>query len=137
MKWRLFLRTAIACLAATITGCAANGRHVHPDIQSTSVSNRIAGVREAAATQDVSAIPQLVDRLEDEDAVVRFAAMMTLEELTGRRLGFHPGAPPDDRRVAVTRWRRFLLSPVVVGSPAAMTATMPREGRALDSRASQ
>lgn len=81
-------------------------------MQSADVGERVAAIRRAAERGDVSSVPHLVDRLEDEDVVVRFAAIMALEELTGDRLGYAYGAAAEKRATAVSRWRRFVARQV-------------------------
>ncbi|MCH7812640.1 MAG: hypothetical protein IID40_01335 [Planctomycetes bacterium] len=50
----------------------------------------------------------MVDRLDDEDAAVRFYAVAALARLTGRRFGYRAFDPAERRRVAVDRWRLYL-----------------------------
>ena len=52
-------------------------------------------------------IPRLIDRLEDEDRVVRLAAFEELKKETGQTLGYVPWAPDAERAVAVARWREW------------------------------
>lgn len=66
-------------------------------------------MRDATERGDPQAIPVLVDRLEDEDPAVRFFAVLALERLTGTRMGFQAGAAAEERRLAVARWRRYVL----------------------------
>jgi hypothetical protein len=102
----------MAAVLLLACGCGPRGEPSSCDIQSMDVAERVAAIRRAAERQDQSAIPQLVDRLEDEDAVVRFAAIMALEELTGRRFGYSYGGGGRSRADAVQRWRRYVLSRV-------------------------
>ena len=64
---------------------------------------------QAGERSDRSAVPALVDRLEDEDEAVRFYAILALERLTGTRLGYDYGAPEMERRAGVDRWRRSVV----------------------------
>jgi len=106
-------------LMAIPWGCRSDRRVVKPDIQSPEVAGRIAGIRQAVVSGDVSALPLLVDRLEDHDPAVRFAAIIALEKLTGRRMGFSYGHCDEERAAAVQRWRRYLLTDIAgeVGPP--------------------
>ncbi len=71
---------------------------------------RIMAVREAGERGDGSAVPLLVDRLEDEDEGVRFYAILALEKITGTRMGYDYRKPAQERALAVNRWRSFLDS---------------------------
>ncbi len=70
-------------------------------------------------------LPQLVDRLEDEDSAVRFAAIIALDKLTGKRLGYKYGGSLETRSAAVARWRRYVAqrsgSRLPAGEPGATT----------------
>lgn len=98
----------VACLWIGAVGCARVARPSHRAMQSPIVADRVSAVRAAAERGDRASVPQLVDRLDDEDAVVRFAAVVALERITGTRLGYRYGASAGERAAAVERWRRFL-----------------------------
>lgn len=78
------------------------------NINSGDVKERIFGIKAAAEAKDTSAIPLLVDRLEDEDDAVRFYAILALERITGERFGYHYSQPIDERARAVARWRAYV-----------------------------
>lgn len=65
-------------------------------------------MRQAAREKDMSATPYIVEQLNDGDADVRFFAIMSLEKITGERLGYEHYAPAAERDEAVERWRRWL-----------------------------
>ncbi len=102
---------AAACLLIDAYGCARVDRSSHSAMQSPIMGDRVSAVRAAAERGDRASVPHLVDRLDDEDAVVRFAAVVALERITGTRLGYRYGAPADERAAAVERWRRYLSQP--------------------------
>ena len=52
-------------------------------------------------------VPALIDRLEDDDPVVRLAAHEELKKGTGRSFGFIPWAGETERAAAITRWRAW------------------------------
>ncbi len=99
-------------------------------LESRDPGQRIAGIVDLTdrATQTSSAstdrpqaadlIPRLVDRLEDEDEGVRFYAILGLEKLTGRRLGYRYGDSADLRRAGVDRWRAFVAIAAEQGASA-------------------
>ncbi len=67
-------------------------------------------IRAAAERGDRSAIPHIVDRLEDEDDGVRFFAVLALDRMTGKRLGYDYAKPAAERAAAVERWRAYVHS---------------------------
>jgi HEAT repeat protein len=78
------------------------------NIQSADAGERILAIQAAGQAKDQSAVPLLVDRLEDEDDAVRFFAILALDRITGQRLGFDYAQPPSRRAAAVERWRRYV-----------------------------
>lgn len=112
-------RVGLVMMVAVSWSCRSDRRAVEPDIQSSEVAGRIAGIRGAVVSGDESAVPLLVDRLEDQDPAVRFAAIIALDKLTGRRMGYWYGHSAEKRAAAVRRWRRYLLTDVGgdVGAP--------------------
>lgn len=99
-------------------------------IQSADVNQRILAIYAAAESGDKQSVPLLVDRLEDEDEAVRFYAILALDKMTGRRLGYDYASPPSERAKAVERWRRFVRAS---GPARDAGAVPPRErGQAAD-----
>jgi len=80
-------------------------------IQSADPDERIRAIRTAADARDASAVPLIVDRLEDEDSAVRFFAILALDRITGQRFGYDYGAPAVQRAAAVQRWREYVQDP--------------------------
>lgn len=110
---RSIKRTAVnvAIMAVAIKtswGCGNPAPAVPPHPQSLAVEDRIAGIRLATVRSDRSSIPHLVDRLDDEDVAVRWAAILALEELTDHRFGYRSAASVENRASATARWRQFL-----------------------------
>lgn len=95
--------------AVALSGCGGPASRSSMSFESPDPSVRaLAGVC-AANHGDQSAVPRLVDRLEDEDEAVRFYAILALEKLTGTRLSYRYGGSEVTRRAGVERWRRFLV----------------------------
>ncbi len=69
---------------------------------------RIRAITEITRSQRTDLIPNLVDRLEDDDAAVRFAAMFALQDLTGTRLGYDYSAPISERVKSIQAWRDLI-----------------------------
>lgn len=101
--------TAVLSAAIVISGCGKGGERVRTSIQSPVAAERIRAIRVFVQNANMDAIPQIVDRLDDEDPAVRFVAIVGLERLTGRRLGYRYGGADADRAAAVSRWRRFIV----------------------------
>ena len=88
-------------------GCRVERVSVRHSMQSIDAASRVRAIQRAAIEGDSSAVPNLVDRLEDEDAAVRFAALMALERITGERFGYDYGASVERRAWATARWRTY------------------------------
>jgi len=71
-------------------------------------AERAVAIKYAAEIKDRSAIPIIVDRLEDEDEAVRFYAILALEKLTQQRQGYDYHGSELERGRAVQRWRSYL-----------------------------
>jgi len=115
----LFLTWAII---VGVGGCLDSSRR--NDIQSSEAGQRILAIKAAGDARDRSAVPALVDRLDDEDEAVRFFAILALERITGTRMGYDFGAPADKRVAAIDRWRRAVND----GEFARLTTQPAREG---------
>lgn len=120
-------RWAIACLA--LVGC--NIPPYRANFNSDDPTERIMAVQAAAKAGDRSAVPLIVDRLEDEDNGVQFFAMLALERLTGERFGLESGQSSAERLAAVQRWRAYIdqgAHKVSMNQGTARQATTPDEG---------
>ena len=80
------------------------------DLDSPNPAVRIMAIKWAGDNKASSAIPQLVDFLQDEDTSVRFFAIEALRRITGTDRGYDYKANPHLRAEAVERWREFLKS---------------------------
>jgi hypothetical protein len=118
-------------------GCGPPRTPYPAALNSERPDERVWAIRHAAQTRDFSVLSLLVDRLEDEDEVVRLFAILALEKLTGTRLGYEYQAPEAQRWRAVESWRRHLAR----SGSAARRATEGGQGRpetdALDPAAAQ
>ncbi|MEE9296402.1 MAG: HEAT repeat domain-containing protein [Phycisphaerae bacterium] len=104
--------TAMFWAGGVIGGCGPKEAAVGPSMQSVEAAVRIRAIQRAALEGDSSALPHLVDRLEDEDPAVRFTAIIALERITGERFGYGYGASIERRALATARWRTFLVERV-------------------------
>ena len=80
------------------------------DLDSPNPAVRIMAIKWAGDSRASSAVPRLVDFLQDEDASVRFFAIEGLRRITGTDNGYDYKASPQLRAEAVERWREFLRS---------------------------
>lgn len=124
---RLFCCLAFA--AVVLTGCqppAGPGWQASVGLQSENPSDRIAAAVDAGNRKVTSMVPLLVDRLEDPEPDVRFAAIGALQRITGQDLGYRFFAPPAERSAAVARWRQWLKDPKATSRPTSAPAKEPR-----------
>jgi len=79
-------------------------------LKADDASTRIRAIKMAGDRRDSSAMPLLIDRLDDEDSAVRLFAIVALEKITGTRLGYDYAKPAAERSRAVMRWRNYARS---------------------------
>ena len=80
------------------------------DLDNPNPAVRIMAIKWAGDNKASSAIPRLVDFLQDEDTSVRFFTIEALWRITGTNNGYDYKARPQLRAEAVERWREFLNS---------------------------
>jgi len=91
-----------------LIGCGSPHTPYPQSLLSEKPAERASAAKYAAEIGDETVIPILIERLEDEDEVVRMFAILALERLTGTRRGYDYHAPEVQRIRAVQRWRRYL-----------------------------
>jgi hypothetical protein len=69
--------------------------------------NRARAIAFGRGESDAAAIPVLIDRLSDDDPVVRLASHEALKKRTGQDFGYLPYAEGDELNGAVGRWRQW------------------------------
>ncbi len=89
-------------LVAALGGCAGEVSFDSPDS-----AVRLRAIHRAAAEDDRSAIPKLIEMLESDDSAVRILSIRTLQMMTGQTLGYEPIAPSYERTPAVERWQQW------------------------------
>lgn len=98
----------LACtFVLPLCGCAPTAGDLVSQLEDCDPFWRIRAIVKVANSERFELMPQLVDRLEDEDSAVRFYAIFALEELTGTRLGYSYAAPVSERRKTVQAWREL------------------------------
>ncbi len=99
MRWPVVLLVA---------ACAAGASCADPDkavgFEDKDPAARLRAVRQAAQTEDRSAIRPLITRLDSDDPAERLLAIRTLERMTGETMGYDHAAPRHERDAAVRRW---------------------------------
>lgn len=70
----------------------------------TDSTTRLKAIREAARSNDQTAIAPLAHLLDDDDAAVRVASIAALRKLTGADLGYSPADPSEVRRAIGRRF---------------------------------
>lgn len=112
------MRLLKACLALVglcaaawgVVGCKAQADRLtlYQRLEHEDPSVRVAAIVEAGQNKDRKAVPFLVDRLGDSDSCVRFYAILALEKITGKTMGYRYYEVPQQRAAAEERWRQWL-----------------------------
>jgi hypothetical protein len=89
-----------------LCGCADNGPRTvsNPDLE-----EKIPAIEDASRNHDLSVAPQLVKDLQSDDPAVRFYSIRGLRSLTGETFGYRYYDSEDDRKIAVARWKHWLV----------------------------
>ena len=87
---------------------ACRGKTPTPNVAAPEIEAKIPGIKQAGETQDRSALPALVDSLDDEDPAVRLFAIAALEKFTGDRFGYEYYLDEEQRKPPIARWREWL-----------------------------
>ena len=95
------------CIIAAVVGCDAGQRPLIERMQDESPVVRAKAAVQAGKRGNRKAIPFLIDRLTDQDRTVRMFAIISLEKMTGRTLGYRTSAPSAEQVSAARRWRRW------------------------------
>lgn len=90
--------------AASIVGASCADPDKAVGFNETNPAARLRAVRQAAKTEDPSAIRPLITRLDSDDPAERLLAIRTLERITGETMGYDHAAPRHERDAAVKRW---------------------------------
>ena len=77
-------------------------------VASRNLAVKVPAIKDAVASKDMSAAPQMVSDLDSDDPAVRFYAIEGLERLTGQTMGYVYYEDRDARRAAVMKWRKWL-----------------------------
>ncbi len=89
------------------TGDPAVAPHLAPMLKDGDIFVRMAAARILGDLAVVGTIPALIDALEDEEASVREAALVSLRAVSGQSIAFDPVAREAERAKRVKAWREW------------------------------
>ncbi len=98
---------ALVAVVAPSWGCA-HGPRSFRKVEDPAPMVRARAIGLGAHEQDSRVLPALVARLSDSDPVVRLVAHEELRKRTGCDFGYVPWSGPEERAVAVERWRDWV-----------------------------
>lgn len=117
---------AAATIVTGVSGCASPPQ----GFDSPDPSALLRAITDAAGARDPSAVPHLIEALDNDDPAVRLTAIRALERITGQTLGYDHAAPPWRRAAMVDDWQRWYAgqSPAPTGPPGTPAPVASREG---------
>lgn len=124
-----------AVVIGMIQGCSSAPKSFL-SVSDPAAINRARAVAFGNSQSDAVAIPVLIDRLTDDDPVVRLASHESLKKRTGQDFGYLPYAEGDELANSVGRWRqwwsasqngRMFAGSQPMASPQASPQVMPRQ----------
>jgi hypothetical protein len=89
------------------TGDPQCAEHLLPLLDDNDLFVRLATARVLGDLGNTSAVPGLIDALEDPEPSVRETAVLSLRRLTKREFGFDPSAREADRERRIREWRKW------------------------------
>lgn len=105
---------ALCCVGSLLFACRPAPRAFPASLNSQYADVRLRAVRQAvdhpydSPEERRTVLEMLVERLDDEDAAVRFFSIVALEKMTGTRLGYEYHDDLHERLRAIEAWRRYL-----------------------------
>lgn len=122
-------------VSLSTTGCSSAPKSFL-SMNDPAAINRARAVAFGQSAPDASAIPVLIDRLSDDDPVVRLASHEALKKRTGQDFGYQPYVEGDELAGSVARWKqwwagtqngRMVAGSRPVASPQASPQVVPRQ----------
>ena len=101
-------RRAGLILILALSSLACRGTRPKPDVAAREIDAKIPGMKHAGETHDRSALPGMVDSLNDDDPAVRLFAIAALEKFSGDRFGYEYYLDEEQRKPSIARWREWL-----------------------------
>ncbi len=105
-------------LGCGLPGCLRARSDLVTRLEDPAPEVRIRAIQDLVVRERRELLPQLVDRLEDEDAAVRLYAILGLERLTGTRLNYSAHGSRKARRESAAAWRAYLAERQPPSTPA-------------------
>ena len=99
---------ALALLA--LAGCAGPKMTWQQKMDSSAGVEREQAILEAGQANNRAAIPQIINRLDDDDVAVRLAAIDALHNMTGKDFGYVAYDDEVKRRAAAAMWKAWWQS---------------------------
>ncbi|MEM9383006.1 MAG: HEAT repeat domain-containing protein [Planctomycetota bacterium] len=96
-----------AVFALGDTGDTGVIEHVIPMLKDADIFVRMVAAQALDDLRAKTAVPALIDTLDDDRSPVREAAVIALRNITGQSFGFDPAARDADRRKRVDQWRAW------------------------------
>jgi hypothetical protein len=87
-------------------GCSAPRGPI--EVSNPDPSGKIPAMKKAVREHDLKVARQLIKDLDSDDAAVRLFSIHTLQELTGKRLGYDYAHDELQRQPALKRWQEWL-----------------------------
>ena len=103
----------VICLwvMVSLSGCSDRLRQVGvADLDDPDTMVRVRAICWAGNNTEAAAVPELVERLAEEDESVRFFAITSLRRITGDDYGYDYKADAQCRAEALKRWREALAA---------------------------
>ncbi len=120
LKLMFSLRFIIPIGALLLASCGASPSAGGFDAVTPAARSK--AIQTAVATNDLSAIPKIVEQLDSDDPAIRMMAIEALQRLTGETYGYKHYDPAHVRREAIAKWVKAVQSgavPQLAHSPAA------------------
>lgn len=99
-----FWIVALGALLASLPACDSPPSADQGGLHSPNPASKLYAIHRAGEMKDRAAVPDIVERLHDDDPAVRLFAIKALEQITGERYGYNPYASADARQSAINRW---------------------------------
>ena len=108
MQARAVVLGCLVAAAAAPAGCDGAGQSIFLRMQDEDPAVRIRAIHQAGLDRDDRTVPYLIDRLTDSERDVRFYAILALQRITGKTMGYKHYTSAQDRHKAERRWRQWL-----------------------------
>jgi hypothetical protein len=97
-------------MTVCLLGSCAPPRASEGGFDSPNPASKLYAIHRAGEHHDITALPRLVEQLDNDDLLVRMMAAQALSRITGTRLGYNPYSPVEEQREAIGRWTDHIRS---------------------------